>query len=758
MRRPFAVPSVPALLAALFLTALGGLPWLSPAMAQPPEAATSAPAPDAALDRLIEVLNDDAARAALLEALTKATAEAPAPPPGPPAAEPSIGAQVAEFTQAIAQNIASQIQDMAASIGRGNTSFRGLSGEELGVLVQSAQNLFLIIAITVAVFVVLRRLSRPVFRRMDARARDANALRLSLLFAGSVAINTAIVLGAWAIGYAIALLAFGDLGRIDFRQTLYLNAFLMVELIKVAVRAVLSPANGGLRLINLSDRAARHLHRHAALIFSIVGYGQLLVVPIVNRNVSYAAGIGIAAILSVLVLIYLFVLVIRHRTDVADWLARGLYEDPATDPADGATETAPGTPDHQRPGGFLGTLIRSWHWFLLAYLAFMFFVVVLRPTRVVVDHLTASGQVLAAAILGSLLMNAIGKPLRTGIRLPEDIATKLPLLQPRLNRVIPKFLIALRFLVAAGVIGYALDVIGIAEIGAWLASDLGLDLTGRLASAAAILTVAALVWLAVNSWVDYQLSPNYGTLPTSRETTLLSLLRNAATIAIVIFTLMFALSELGLDIGPLLASAGVLGLAIGFGAQKLVQDIITGIFIQLENAMNVGDVVTVGGTTGVVEKLTVRSASLRDINGTFHIIPFSSVDMVSNFMRDFAFHVCDMGIAYREDIDEAKQAMMDGFDELLRDPEQRRVIVGDLEWFGLNSFGDSAIVLRARIKTQPGKQWGVGRAYNAILKRLFDERGIEIPFPHQTIFFGEAKDGSTQALRLRNVDRSEGET
>ena len=215
---------------------------------------------------------------------------------------------------------------------------------------------------------------------------------------------------------------------------------------------------------------------------------------------------------------------------------------------------------------------------------------------------------------------------------------------------------------------------------------------------------------------------------------------------------MFALAEIGLDIGPLLASAGVLGLAIGFGAQKLVQDIITGVFIQFENAMNVGDVVTVGGTTGVVEKLTVRSVSLRDVQGTFHIIPFSSVDMVSNFMRDFSYFVCDMGIAYREDVEEAKQAMFDAFDELKADPEQRANIMGEMEWFGVNSFGDSAVVVRARIKTVPGTQWGLGRAYNGILKRIFDARGIEIPFPHQTIFFGEAKDGRTQALRLKQVD------
>ena len=225
-------------------------------------------------------------------------------------------------------------------------------------------------------------------------------------------------------------------------------------------------------------------------------------------------------------------------------------------------------------------------------------------------------------------------------------------------------------------------------------------------------------------------------------------MRNALTIILLVMTLMFVLSEIGLNIGPLLASAGVLGLAIGFGAQKMVQDIITGVFIQLENSINVGDVITLTGITGTVERLSVRSVSLRDVQGTVHIIPFSSVDMVSNFMKDFSYFVCDMGIAYREDVDEAKDAMHDAFDKMLEDKSIAQDVRGPLEWFGVNSFGDNAVVLRARIKTAPGKQWGTGRSYNWYLKKVFDERGIEIPFPQRTIWLGEAKDGSTQPIRM----------
>jgi small-conductance mechanosensitive channel len=144
----------------------------------------------------------------------------------------------------------------------------------------------------------------------------------------------------------------------------------------------------------------------------------------------------------------------------------------------------------------------------------------------------------------------------------------------------------------------------------------------------------------------------------------------------------------------------------------------------------------------VVERLTIRSVGLRDQQGVYHIIPFSSVDAVSNFMRGFGYHVAEIGIAYRENIDEAQALMRQAFEELRQDPELGPTIIAPLEWHGLTSFGDSAVVVRARIKTQPGQQWAVGRAYNAIIKRLFDEHGIEMPFPHLTLYLGQNKDGS----------------
>ncbi|MFD1344426.1 mechanosensitive ion channel domain-containing protein [Litorisediminicola beolgyonensis] len=663
----------------------------------------------------------------------------------------SIGTRVAEWTQEVAQSAAASAANFYDSLTSGSSILNGLSGQELTVLWETLRSLLLVIVITVAVFLALRTLFQPVFRRMGERVQDTNIIRTLLLFGGSLVLDAMTVIVAWGLGYAIAVLALGDYGQMGFRQALYLNAFLIVELIKVAIRAIVSPSAGGLRLINLSNRAAKRLMRHLNVVVSVMGYGQLLILPVVNRNISFAAGNAVSAVLSLFVLLYLVVLVIRHRDNVANWIARRIKTHEFDE--DEYEETVA---DKHRLTGPLAPLVRNWHWFALIYLAVMFVVVMTRPATAVADLLTASGKVALAVLIGSVIVGALGRALSRGITLPDELRKKLPLLEHRLNAIVPKILVTLRILVSVAVLVYALSVMGLLNFGAFLGSDRGLSLSGAVVSVVLILLVAFGIWLAFNSWIDYRLNPDYGTIPSSRETTLLSLLRNAVTIGLLILTLMFCLSEIGINIGPLLASAGVLGLAIGFGAQKMVQDIITGVFIQLDNAMNVGDVVTVGGTTGTVDKLTVRSVSLRAVDGTYHIIPFSSVDMVSNYMRDFSYHVADMGIAYREDIDEAKTAMLDAFETLRGDEDQGGFILDDLEWFGVQTLGDSAVVLRARIKTVPGKQWGIGRLYNELLKKLFDERGIEIPFPHQTLFFGEDKKGRTQVLRL-SQERSDDE-
>jgi small-conductance mechanosensitive channel len=228
--------------------------------------------------------------------------------------------------------------------------------------------------------------------------------------------------------------------------------------------------------------------------------------------------------------------------------------------------------------------------------------------------------------------------------------------------------------------------------------------------------------------VEYRLNTQTGKIPTPREKTLLNLFKNAFSIALAIFGTMLALAQIGVNIAPLLAGAGVVGLAIGFGAQKLVQDIITGIFIQFENVMNEGDAVEVAGRSGVVEKLTIRSVTIRDMSGTIHLIPFSSVDQVSNMVRGFSFYVAEVEVAYDSDIEAVKQALRDAFDALMA-TDHSAVILDDLDLQGLIALTPASMKLRARIKTLAGKQWGPGRFYSETVKRLFAERGIRTPTP-----------------------------
>ncbi len=314
----------------------------------------------------------------------------------------------------------------------------------------------------------------------------------------------------------------------------------------------------------------------------------------------------------------------------------------------------------------------------------------------------------------------------------------------------PSALHIARFVILAGDVAFIVDAWTPFDLGAWVSSDAGARLLGRALSVAVIVTLALLAWLVVASWIEFRLNPQAGMAPNPRARTLLTIFRNAIAIALVVVTTMVVLAEVGINIAPLLAGAGVLGLAIGFGAQKLVQDVITGVFIQLERAIDVGDLVTAGGITGTVERMTIRSLGLRDMHGTYHLLPFSSVDTVSNYNRDFAFHVGEYGIGYREDSDEAIAHLRAAFDELLADAAQRAQILDPvLEVHGVTALADNSVNIRVRIKTLPGGQFGVGRAYNRLVKRHFDAAGIEIPYPQMTLHFGEDKQGKAPPARIR---------
>ena len=223
-----------------------------------------------------------------------------------------------------------------------------------------------------------------------------------------------------------------------------------------------------------------------------------------------------------------------------------------------------------------------------------------------------------------------------------------------------------------------------------------------------------------------------------RAATLTGILRTIALSAIWAIIIIESLQLVGLDIAPILAGAGILGLAVGFGAQNLVRDLISGFFIILEDQIRLGDVAVINGTGGAVETITFRTISLRDFSGVVHIFPNGGITTLSNMTKDWSAFVLDMGVAYREDTDRVVAVMRAVGEELRRDQEFGSLIVEAIEVVGVESFADSAVTLRARMKTKPAEQWKVGREYRRRLKKAFDAEGIEIPFPSRTLLMGEA--------------------
>lgn len=224
-----------------------------------------------------------------------------------------------------------------------------------------------------------------------------------------------------------------------------------------------------------------------------------------------------------------------------------------------------------------------------------------------------------------------------------------------------------------------------------------------------------------------------------RSQTMASLLNNVGAIAISIVALLMILGTF-IDIGPLLAGVGVLGLAVSFGAQSLVKDLISGAFMLIEGQFAVGDVVRVKETAGLVEKITLRTLVLRDVNGVVHIIPNGTVETLSNLTKSWSRALLEIGVAYKEDVDRVMEVMLDEAIKLSQDPDWEELIMEEPTVPGVERFDDSAVTIRVMFKTLPLKQWDVARQYRRRIKNRFDAEAIEIPFPHRTLYWGEDQD------------------
>lgn len=742
--------AIPALLLFFFMTALVSTSVFSQEANQDNSPQTSEQRSAASYASLADILEDDQARERLIGELRELSGqeqeqaqeeraeraeqqEPPLLPGAEPPEEVSFARRIAHSTQETAQNFVGQLSSGMEALSAVGTGEQRL---DMSVLTAAAINLGLVILATLVVFFVLRRLVRPLFsaaNRWSLRPTEGSVLlRRSVAVLGSALLDFAVILAAFLIGYLLAIFVIGTPGEIDARESLFLNAFLVVEVFKAFLRMLFAGKDDGLRLLPLHAEQAAYWNAWLARLSTFIGYGILLIVPMINFNISPAVGRLAALIIMLLAFLYALMIILQNKKAVSERL-----HERANNSSVGFVRV------------MLGMLAKCWHILAIAYFAALVIVTVARPDDALPYMLGASLKTLLAIGVGLFVSVVLTQLVSRGFKVNDDTRRRFPMLEARLNSFIPTALKVVRVAIAIVVLGFIVDAWTPFSLAVWIGSEAGGKVVGTVVSVAIIVTLSMLLWIGLASWIEQRLNPETGKgEPSAREKTLLALFRNALAITLIVMTLMIVLAEIGINIGPLIAGAGVLGLAIGFGAQKLVQDIITGVFIQLENAINTGEVVTAGGITGTAEKLTIRSLGIRDLSGTYHVIPFSSVDTVSNYMRGFGYHVGEYGVAYREDIDEVIVRLREAFAELIADPDHKAQVLDDLEVHGVTALADSSVNIRVRIKTIPGSQWSIGRAYNRLVKYHLDAAGIEIPFPHLTMYFGEDKDGKAPPAPL----------
>ena len=382
---------------------------------------------------------------------------------------------------------------------------------------------------------------------------------------------------------------------------------------------------------------------------------------------------------------------------------------------------------------------------LLAILSFHHRVTVLVITSLQMAVLIGAGIALIWGI--NFLFNHVAA-------LNERIGRYIPGLERRTRRYLQAIWWSSRVLIVLVILLSILQVWGVSI--AWLVtSPLGAGLLSRLITLS--VTAAFVVFVVdLSTFISQKLvEPTpAGIEPSKKRKTLVPLTATVLKYGALFTGGLIVLQQVGVNITPILAGVGILSLAVGFGAQTLVKDIINGLFILVEDSIAVGDVVTIRGTGGLVEAVNLRTIWLRDLQGSVHIIPNSQVEMIANMTKDYSYYLLDVGVAYREDTDEVITALQEIDAEMRADAAFAADILAPIEILGVDRFTESAVVLRARLQTKPIKQWSVGREFNRRMKKLFDARGIEIPFPHRTISWGEPKRGGVVPLQL-HIDNLE---
>ena len=494
---------------------------------------------------------------------------------------------------------------------------------------------------------------------------------------------------------------------IDAVATAYLIARVMLCLMHMLV----SPNQPRLRLVNVSDWMAQFIGRWTRRIAIVAVTGNAIARIGLLFGMYQVAYDSILKLTGLLVHLGLVVAVVQCRAPVARHLrapkrATGLW------------------------AGLRNRFAQVWHIVAIFYILALWVVWALELpdgyTRLLHFFLVTTAVALAARLLAIIVLGTADRLLRVA----PDTAARYPGLEERLKFYHPllrQVLTAVIFALA----GFAMLMLWGFQPENWFVPG---RLGGRVLSAVLLIGVtmalAVVVWEGVNAAVERhlaQLTRSAQLARSARLRTLLPMLRTTLLVAILLVVALMVLSEVGVNIAPLLAGAGVVGIAVGFGSQKLVQDLITGLFLLLENAMQVGDVVTLGGLSGTVEALSIRTIRLRALDGSMHIIPFSAVTTVTNQTRDFSFALLDVSVGLNEEPGEVIPLLRDVAADMRADDDWRDLVCDDLDVMGVEKFIDTAWVLRVRLKTLPASRWAVARELNRRIKLKFDAEAIESP-------------------------------
>jgi len=673
-----------------------------------------------------------------------APAAAPAPVPAAPAAPAEAVAEALLVPHTVAAQVltgvSARVNDVAAALPGTVRAIADLPGlwDSLTALVanpvartrllDAAWKLGLSLGAGLVAQWLLGRAVRGLRRRLEAATpEEANALtwlrRLPLLL-GRLLLDLLPIAGFWLTTHSV-LDVVRPLPTTELIGLMAAQTWILAAASYALADMLLAPGADHLRLLPVSDGvAARGLvWLRRLLLVGVGGYALAEAGRLLGLSwVAYDTVLNIALLAMTLMLLRL---VWRQR----EMVAAALRAPPVTvgEKPDAGRIVMRGLRD--RAAGL-------WHLVAIGWLLALWVIWALDVPDGFRRLITVSALTLAAAVAAKLADEGVRRLLVSTLRPSPEVLRRDPTAAARAASYVPAISGLVSIIVAACGTLLVLQAWGFNALGWFDTGTLGARMLSTLLSIGATFLMAFLVWEAANAAIQRRLARlarDTQAARSARVRTLLPLVRTLLGGLVVIFATLSALAQLGINVAPLLAGAGVIGLAIGFGSQTLVRDVITGIFLLLEDAMAVGDVVKLGGLSGVVEQLTIRSIKLRDLDGSVHIVPFSAVTTVTNMTRDFSFAVLDVLVAYREDTDRIVQVLKEIGDEVGKDPKWAPLIRADIDIWGVEKLADSGVVIRARVKTEPSARWNVGREFNRRIKRRFDELGIEMPYPRQTL-------------------------